>query len=500
MLFVRRVFAALVLPCAVSAVSVNAEEAPETLWENTFGGSSDERGESVQQTSDGGFILLGLTESYGMGNDDFWLIKTDSDGNELWNKTFGGSGDDVGRSVQQTSDGGFILLGESRANVFAKFDFWLIRTDSDGNELWNKNFGGSRHEFGYSVQQTSDDGFILLGYADSGAGGYDFWLVRTDSAGNELWNKTFGGSVSDYGISVQQTSDGGFILVGSTDSYGAGRSDVWLIRTDGDGNERWNKTFGGSENDHGRSVQQTSGDGFILAGWTKSYGAGDEDSWLIRTDGDGNELWNKTFGGSDSDTGYSVQPTSDGGFILLGSTKSYGAGNDDFWLIRTDGDGNELWNKTFGGSGEDDGKFVQQTSDGGFVLLGETGSYGAGDEDLWLIRTEGDGPPPCDLEVALSNYPESAVPGGTLAFRVDATNGCDDPLTFDRAVMNITGPASLEKLLYDDEPFTVVGSVGKDLSLGVSPGAPLGTYTVEVTISRDGEAIDADAFEVDVTG
>ena len=377
-------------PVVIPSTNPEVEKDSEKEWDKTFGGPGNDFAESVQQTSDGGYILAGYTESYGAGDYDFWLVKVDSNGNKQWDKTFGGTDKENEASVQQTSDGGYIIAGNTFSYGAGSYDIWLIKTNSNGEKLWDKTFGGASYERVWSAQQTSDGGYIIAGNTKSyGAGDNDVWLIKTNSNGEKLWDKTFGGTNYDDARSVQQTSDGGYILAGSTESYGAGKRDVWLIKTDSNGNKQWDKTFGGTDIDWVKSVQQTSDGGYILAGSTFSYGAGDGDVWLIKIDSNGNKQWDKTFGGTEFDKAFSVQQTSDSGYILIGETESYGAGDDDIWLIKTDSNGNKQWDKTFGGASLDFASSVQQTSDGGYILIGSTELYGAGEDDLWLIKIKG---------------------------------------------------------------------------------------------------------------
>ena len=309
----------------------------DTVWTQFFGGNDVDIGYCVQQTTDGGYIITGYTTSYGAGSRDVYLIKTDSSGDSLWTQTFGGDDWDVGFSVQQTTDGGYIIAGVTASFGAGNFDVYLIKTDSSGDSLWTQTFGGSASEYGVSVQQTTDEGYIITGATASyGAGSRDVYLIKTDSSGDSLWTQTFGGSLFEWGSSVQQTTDGGYIITGYTFTYSAGMCDIYLIKTDSSGDTVWTQTFGGSSFTWGYSVQQTTDGGYIIAGATDSYGAGVNDVYLIKTNSSGDSLWTQTFGGCSSDIGRSVQQTTDGGYIIAGSTNSYSyvVENFDVYLIK----------------------------------------------------------------------------------------------------------------------------------------------------------------------
>jgi len=377
--------------CAVISTGCHKNENNSQKWMRTFGGKYTDCGYSVQQTSDGGYIIAGYTASFGAGWTDVYLIKTDANGNTVWTKTFGGSGEEMGYSAQQTTDGGYIIVGYTSSFGAGGDDVYLIKTDENGNQVWTKTFGGTGNDCGYSVQQTSDGGFIIAGRTNilHTASSY-IYLIKTDANGDTSWTKTFSGTY-DNGYSVEQISDGGYIILGTTSLFGYSESDVYLIKTDSNGNTIWAKTFGGTYSDDCYSVQQTSDNGFIIAGQTYSYGAGRSDVYLIKTDENGNQIWTKTFGGTNYDCGYSVQQTSDGGYIIAGYTYSYGTGDADVYLIKTDANGNRIWYNTFGRSYWEEAYSVQQTSDGGYIIAGYTHSYGAGGGDVYLIKTDASG-------------------------------------------------------------------------------------------------------------
>jgi len=358
----------------------------------TFGGSEYDSGISVQLTTDGGYIITGNTRSFGNGLSDLWLIKIDSNGNEEWNQTYGGGDFDIGYCVQQTTDSGYIITGHTLSFGNGNGDVWLVKTDSNGNEEWNQTFGGSSWDYGFSVQQTTDGGYIIICSTESFGDGDNrkAWLIKTDSQGIEEWNQLFSGtSHSSSGKSVLQTIDDGYIISGyfkNLNSY-----DLFLIKTDFEGNEEWSNVDYPEGYGSGY-LQQTSDGGYIITGSLRVSDSDDDiDTWLMKTDSNGNIEWNQTFGGTGYDYGRSAHQTTDGGYVLTGNSHSFGDNDDDIWLIKTNSGGNEEWIQTFGGSSSERGNSVQQTIDGGYIITGSTYSFGNGDYDVWLIKTDSEG-------------------------------------------------------------------------------------------------------------
>ncbi len=374
------------LSVSLVAIFTQYAHAHAVKFAKTYGGTNSEVAYSVQQTSDGGYIVAGNIYYSATGNSDIALIKMDANGNVQWAKAYEGGNAEWPYFILHTSDGGYIVAGWTIPIPGGYWDIIVFKTDASGNLQWAKIYRGMNHDNVYSVQQSSDGGYIIAGSTFGG-----IFLIKTDANGNIQWAKTYGGTGIDWAYSVQQTSDGGYIVAGYTASFGAGGYDVFLIKTDANGNVQWAKTYGGTNGDYANSVQQTSDGGYIVAGFTASFGAGYTDVFLIKTDANGNIQWAKTYGGTDEDWAHSVQQTSDGGYIVAGYTRSFGAGGYDIFLIKTDANGNIIWAKTYGGTSGDYAFSVQQTSDGGYIVAGFTASFGAGGADVFLIKTDANG-------------------------------------------------------------------------------------------------------------
>ncbi|RNC92205.1 MAG: hypothetical protein ED555_03630 [Allomuricauda sp.] len=391
------------------------------LWVRSFGGAGDDTPRSVIQTMDGGYAVLGFTNStngdLAFKNtvvNDYWLLKLNADGEVQWQRTYGGSGDDRGQQVIQTSDGGYALAGYAMSddgdgsNNEGFHDNWIIRLDSSGNILWEKSFGFSGHDHSYDIVETVDGGFFFSGFLDvtssngegatsktsslSAHGVGEFWGTRIDAQGNLLWRKFFGGTNNDRSFGVVNAEDGGFVLAGASESDDfdisnpKGSYDFWVVKVNKNGDMEWERSFGGSGIDQAQDIIRTKDGAYVIVGNTFSADTqvsknnGESDVWLIKIDDNGNLLWQQSFGGSNFEAAHGVYLASDGGLLIAGNSKSNNGdasenfGENDLWLIKTDSEGNLDYQRSFGGSDLDFGYDVLESSEGAVILVGETAS------------------------------------------------------------------------------------------------------------------------------
>jgi hypothetical protein len=382
-------------------------------WQRTYGGSKNDGASSIQQTKDGGYIVAGYTKSFGAGGSDVYIIKLDENGNIVWEETYGGRNDDGASSIQQTTDGGYIVAGGTNSYGAGGSDVYIIKLDENGNIVWEKTYGGSKNDGASSIQQTKDGGYIVAGWTRSfGKGDYDVYIIKLDENGDKVWEKTYGKSKDDGANSIQQTTEGGYIVAGWTWSFGKGE-DVYIIKLDGNGNKIWEKNYSAEGWDEASSIQQTKDGGYIVAGWTKSFGPNERvvypiygivywDVYIIKLNVNGNKIWEKIYkGGSFGNLEslytttdnwvYSIQQTKDGGYIVAGWTSGYKVKGENVYIIKLDANGNKVWEKKYGGEDYYRAYSIQQTKDGGYIVAGETNSFGEGDYDVYIIKLDENG-------------------------------------------------------------------------------------------------------------
>ncbi|TKJ42474.1 hypothetical protein CEE37_01970 [candidate division LCP-89 bacterium B3_LCP] len=442
----------------ILAFSINAQ--PNTQWIQTCGGIESDFCFDGQQTTDGGFITVGQTASFGNGSADVYLVKVDANGDTVWTKTFGGFSYESGTGIIQTTDGGYIIIGDTFSFGPGDCDIYLIKTDENGNEEWSEAYGGTGRDAGNDVIQTSDNGYILVAETWSyGPGEESIFIIRTDSNGITQWERTFGGSNCDEGFSIRQTSDDGFVIAGCTNSFSMSSSfyDMYLIKTDAFGIEQWSRTYGGSGSDVGHDVMQTPDGGYIITGATNSSGAGMYDVCLLRTDADGNPTWTQTYGGTSAEEGHSVDLTSDNGFIVTGYSLSYSP--PGVYLLKTDASGSEEWHKMFACGYSSVGYAVDQTNNEGYFIAGWTNTLGAGIADFLMICLE---PEQQYISVVLNPHnPPIQIPaaGGSFTYDIEIAN--NDSITYIVDIRNdITLPSGAIYQVFNRQGINLVpGSV-----------------------------------------
>jgi hypothetical protein len=422
--------------------SLCSAQAPVIQWQKTFGGSGSDRAGSIDKTSDGGFIVLGASNSndgdvtVNHGNADYWVIKLLSTGAIQWQKSLGGSNIEYFAAVKQTPDNGYIVCGSSLSvdgditghhGDTTHSDFWIVKLTSTGSIQWQKSFGGTNSDAAYNITLTSDGGYLAVGAtlsADGDVSGHhgsyaDYWAVKISSTGSMEWQKCYGGTQPDVATSVQQTADGGYIIGGysfSIDGDVTGHhgtistSDYWIIKISASGTLLWQKSLGGTLDETSGEIRQTFDGGYIIGGYTSSTNGdvsgplGNSDVWVAKLSSAGTIQWKKNYGGSSweswglDQTPVSIQQTADSGYLLLSSTMSNDGmvtanhGSFDIWLTKITSSGTLVWQKCLGGAGRDAAGQVLQTTDGGCLVLGTTDSV-SGDittkhagRDIWLVK------------------------------------------------------------------------------------------------------------------
>jgi len=361
-------------------------------WFKNYGGTNTDIARSIQQTSDGGYIVTGWTYSYTHGSADFAIYKLYSNGNKTWFQHYGGTQVDRAFSIQQTADGGSIVAGRTESYTHGNDDFSIYKLNSSGNKVWFKHYGGISYDRAFSIKQTSDGSYIVAGVSHSYTHGFaDFAIYKLNSSGDKVWFKHYGGINDDSAQSIQQTSDGGYVVAGYTASYTHGGADFAIYKLNSSGNKVWFKNYGGTGNDVAYSIQQSSDGGYVIAGYTGSYTHGNKDFAIYKLNSSGNKVWFRHYGGTQDDIPWSIQQSSDGGYVIAGYTGSYTHGNKDFAIYKLDSNGDKVWFKHYGGINDDSAQSIQQSSDGGYIVAGYSGSYTHGASDFAIYKLDSNG-------------------------------------------------------------------------------------------------------------
>ncbi len=422
---------------SISDESLCASSEPVIEWERSFGGSSDDNGYSVKQTNDGNFIVTGNTYSNNgyvsnnNGGADGWIIKLDVGGTIIWEHTIGGSSNDDIYFVEETIDGGYIVCGMSKSNNGDLLnnnglsDSWVVKLNSNGQIIWSKNYGGSANDYALSVVETQDGDYVFAGFTESVNGDVsennglaDFWIVKINSFGNIVWEKSYGGSNNEYAYSIKQTNEGGYIVAGMSQSNNGdvsgnyGSFDSWIVKLNSNGELVWEQNFGGSNGDWAYSIEQTSDNGYIFSGYTGSDDGdvagdvvsnnGNQNAWVVKLSQSGELIWEHSFGGSYTDWSNNIQQVPDGGYVLAGLSDSNDgdvSGNNglwDFWIVKVNVNGELIWDKNLGGSSNERAYSIDCTIDGGYVAVGYSESSNGdlstnnGSRDFWIVKLSPD--------------------------------------------------------------------------------------------------------------
>ena len=482
----------------------------------TAGGPLDDNANSISQTSNGGYWVAGYTKTYGLPGQNAYLLRFNSLGSLLFSRVFGGTGTEVAYSVVNTSDGGCAVAGWTNSYGQGGYDMYITKFDAAGSLQWNRVIGGTDVDYATSIIQTSDGGFVVTGQTMSyGAGNVDLIILKLSNVGNILWTRTAGYLGNDVGACVIETTDGGFAVCGNTSSYGSGSTDVFIVKTNSSGVVLWSRVIGGSGQDQASSLIQLSDGSLVAVGSTTSFGAGSYDLYVVKLTGSGSLTWAKTIGSSGYEFASGVVQSADGGLVISGSTESFGAGGGDFYAVKLNSAGAIQWQKTVGGAGDDYGYKIINTTDGGFCSVGYTKSYGSGGEDFFVVKYSSNGivcgssgNPSCVLgsggsistvvPLSFPYSPQSSTPnvgllvGGTssaICLTGIQQNGNEIPSEFSlyQNYPNPFNPATKIKFALPVSGavnLTVYDIEGKEIAVLINSDLNAGTYNFEFDASK----------------
>jgi uncharacterized delta-60 repeat protein len=357
----------------------------QITFEEVYGNLYDRDGFDVVPTDDGGYLIVGFTTNDVFNDTDVLILKVNSTGALLSTKTYGGALPDNAYSILKAADGNYFVLGYSQSYGGGDYDTYLLKINSSGDTLWTRTYGSYGNEQGKEIVPTSDGNYMMVGYTNGlASSNYNAYLTKIDINGNEIWSKQYGGGAYEAGASVKQCADGGFIMLGQTFSYGQGDSDAYVVKTNSSGDTVWTKTFGGAHYDEGAFTIENTDGSFMFVVRDSSAGFGDVDIRIVKTTGTGSVIWDRNYGGDKKDTGKMIQKTSDGNFIVAGHSRSFGWQTPNMWLLKLNQSGDTIWTRNYGGFDHEHCYVARETSDGGFIAVGKTESFSSVNEVMLL--------------------------------------------------------------------------------------------------------------------
>lgn len=458
---------------------ISSQLCAQIVYQTTYGGSASDQSFSLVGTDDGGFLNFGYTSD--LGTADFMLVKTDDEGQLEWSKALGGPSGDFGQQVRRTLDNGFIMTGWTASYGAGDDDVLLVKTDDEGTVEWAKTYGRDGTDRGRSVSQTADGGYVIFGHTSAfGLSANDLYLIKTDALGDTVFVKTFGGieSTNENGWWIEETSDGGFITTGNT-AQGPGTSNLLMVKFDSAGDTLWTRAFGGEGGQtSGLCVLENENSEYIATGWTNAFGAGGRDVFTVKTDQDGTLIWSKTYGGIDNDDSQGIVIDPLGGYGIVGTSSSYnnkGLNADEVFTVWIEDNGDVSYASSFGGSQDELIFAVAASTSQGIAYAGTSDSQGQGAEDVLLVMTLIDGAA-CDDNFVPTEQedPQTAFEGAALAQSFLS----DNPTQVLNAVLSVDEPLDFQ----EDEVCVVssLSEVNQNDLLTIYPNPSTGMVKLQI--------------------